>query len=45
VRLTQGPYTFVVKGDPGSSHKLIVQAYDYNPANAPAVQTITITFP
>ena len=45
MRLTQGPYTFTVKGDPGSTHKLIVQAYDYNPANAPAVQTVTITFP
>ena len=45
VRLTQGPFTFVVKGSPGSSHTLTVQAYDYNPANAPAVQTITITLP
>lgn len=45
VQLTQGPYTFVVKGQPGSSHTLNVQAYDYNPANAPAAQTITITFP
>ena len=45
VRLTQGPFTFVVKGSPGSSHTLTVQAYDYNPANAPAVQTIAITLP
>ncbi len=45
VRLTQGPFTFVVKGSPGSSHTLTVQAYDYNPANAPAVQTITVTLP
>ena len=45
VQLTQGPYTFVVKGQPGSSHTLNVQAYDYNPANAAAAQTITITFP
>jgi Bacterial Ig domain len=45
VQLTQGPYTFVVNGKSGSTHKLIVQAYDYNPANGPAVQTLTITFP
>ena len=45
VRLTQAPYTFVIKGSPGSSHTLTVQAYDYNPANAPAVQTITIKLP
>jgi membrane peptidoglycan carboxypeptidase len=45
VRLTQGPYTFVVKGPSGSTHALVVQAYDYNPANAPAVQTIAVTLP
>jgi len=45
VRLTQGPYSFTVKGASGSTHKLIVQAYDYNPANPPAVQTITVTLP
>jgi membrane peptidoglycan carboxypeptidase len=45
VRLTQAPYTFVVKGASGSTHTLTVQAYDYNPANAGAVQTITINFP
>ena len=45
VRVTAAPYTFVVKGAPGSPHALNVQAYDYNPANAPAVQTMTITFP
>ena len=45
VQVTQGPYTFVVKGQSGSTHMLTVQAYDYNPANAPAAQTITITFP
>jgi hypothetical protein len=26
-------------------HTLIAQAYDYNPANAPATQTLTITLP
>ncbi len=45
VRLTQGPYTFAIKGASGSSHTLNVQAYDYNPANAAAAQTITVTFP
>ncbi len=45
VRLTQAPYTFVVNGNPRSSHTLIVQAYDYNPANAPAAQTITVDLP
>jgi membrane peptidoglycan carboxypeptidase len=45
VRVTQAPYTFVVKGTSGSTHTLSVQAYDYNPANAGAVQTITVTFP
>jgi len=45
VRLTQGPYTFVVKGPSGSTHALVVQAYDYNPANAPAAQTIAVTLP
>ncbi len=42
---TQAPYTFVIKGASGSTHRLNVQAYDYNPANAPAVQTISITLP
>ena len=45
VRLTQAPYTFVIKGASGSTHTLNVQAYDYNPANAPAAQTITVTLP
>ena len=45
VRLTQAPYTFVVNGNPNSSHTLVVQAYDYNPANAPAAQTITVVLP
>jgi membrane peptidoglycan carboxypeptidase len=43
IRLTQAPYTFVIKGSAGSTHTLSVQAYDYNPANAPAVQTLTVT--
>ena len=45
IRLTQAPYTFVIKGSSGSTHTLTVQAYDYNPANAPAVQMITVTLP
>ena len=45
IRLTQAPYTFVIKGSSGSTHTLSVQAYDYNPANAPAVQTLTVTLP
>jgi hypothetical protein len=45
VRLTQGPYTFVIKGSSGSTHTLTVQAYDYNPNNAPATQMITVTLP
>jgi membrane peptidoglycan carboxypeptidase len=45
VRLTQGPYTFLIKGASGSTHTLNVQAYDYNPANGPAAQTITVTLP
>ncbi|HXL19720.1 MAG TPA: Ig-like domain-containing protein, partial [Streptosporangiaceae bacterium] len=45
VRLTHAPYTFVVKGTSGSTHTLNVQAYDYNPANAPAAQTISVTLP
>ena len=45
LRDSVAPYTFVVNGKSGSTHTLIVQAYDYNPANAPAVQTITVTFP
>ena len=45
IRLTQAPYTFVIKGSSGSTHTLTVQAYDYNPNNAPAVQMITITLP
>jgi membrane peptidoglycan carboxypeptidase len=43
IRLTQAPYTFLIKGSAGSTHTLSVQAYDYNPANAPAVQTLTVT--
>ncbi|HYM51662.1 MAG TPA: transglycosylase domain-containing protein [Candidatus Limnocylindrales bacterium] len=42
VRLTQGPFTLTVTGAPGSVHSLNVQAYDYNPANAPAAQTISV---
>ncbi len=45
VRLTQAPYTFVIRGSSGSTHTLSVQAYDYNPSNAPAVQTLTVTLP
>jgi membrane peptidoglycan carboxypeptidase len=45
IRLTQAPYTFVIKGSSGSTHTLTVQAYDYNPANAPAVQMITVNLP
>jgi membrane peptidoglycan carboxypeptidase len=45
IRLTQAPYTFAIKGSSGSTHTLSVQAYDYNPANAPAVQTLTVTLP
>jgi len=45
VRLSQAPYTFVVAGNPNSSHSLVLQAYDYNPANAPAAQTLTIKLP
>ena len=45
IRLTQAPYTFVIKGSSGSTHTLTVQAYDYNPTNAPAVQTISVTLP
>jgi hypothetical protein len=45
VRLSQGPFTFLIKGVSGSTHTLNVQAYDYNPANAPAAQTITVTLP
>lgn len=45
VKVTQSLYTFKVAGLSHSTHTLIVQAYDYNPANAPAAQTITITFP
>ena len=45
VRLTQGPYAFRVKGASGKTYALVVQAYDYNPANAPAVQTIAVTLP
>jgi hypothetical protein len=41
----QAPYSFSVTGKSGSTHTLIVQAYDYNPANPPAAQTITITLP
>jgi len=42
---TQAPYTFVIKGKSGSTHTMNVQAYDYNPANAPAAQMITVTLP
>ena len=42
---TQAPYTFTVSGKSGHTYTLTVQAYDYNPANAPAAQTITITLP
>jgi membrane peptidoglycan carboxypeptidase len=45
VRLTQAPYTFVIRGSSGSTHTLSVQAYDYNPSNAPTVQTLTVTLP
>lgn len=45
LRLTQAPYTFVVSGKSNSTHTLVVQAYDYNPANAPAAQTLTIKLP
>jgi membrane peptidoglycan carboxypeptidase len=45
IRLTQAPYTFVIKGSSGSRHTLSVQAYDYNPSNAPAAQTIIVTLP
>ena len=45
IRLTQAPYTFVIKGSSGSTHTLTVQAYDYNPSNAPAVQMITVNLP
>jgi membrane peptidoglycan carboxypeptidase len=45
VRLTQGPFTFLIKGASGTTHTLNVQAYDYNPNNAPATQTITVTLP
>ena len=45
VRVTQAPYTFVIKGSSGSTHTLSVQAYDYNPANAPAPGGVTVTLP
>jgi membrane peptidoglycan carboxypeptidase len=45
IKVTQAPYTFVIKGTSGSTHTLSVQAYDYNPNNSPAVQTISVTFP
>ncbi|HKV31533.1 MAG TPA: transglycosylase domain-containing protein [Candidatus Dormibacteraeota bacterium] len=45
IRLTQAPYTFAIRGSSGSTHTLRVQAYDYNPANGPAVQTLTVTLP
>jgi membrane peptidoglycan carboxypeptidase len=44
-RVTRAPYTFSVTGRPGSTHTIVVQAYDHNPANAPAVQTIKVTLP
>jgi membrane peptidoglycan carboxypeptidase len=42
VRRTGAPYTLTVTGTPGAVHSLVVQAYDYNPANAPAEQTISV---
>ena len=42
-RLSAGPYTFTVTGKPGSVHSVVVQAYNYNPANAPASQSVTVT--
>lgn len=45
VRLTQAPYTFIVNGTPNSRHTVVVQAYDYNPANAAAAQTVTVVLP
>jgi membrane peptidoglycan carboxypeptidase len=45
VRLTRGPYTFTIKGNPNSNHTLTVKAYDYNPSNPPAVQTLSVTLP
>jgi membrane peptidoglycan carboxypeptidase len=45
VRVTQAPYSFVVKGPSGTYRTINVQAYDYNPANGPAVQSILVTFP
>ena len=43
VRRTQAPYAFTVTGPPGAVHSVAVQAYDYNPANAPATQTVSVT--
>ena len=44
-RFTKGPYTFLITGHPNSTHSLLVQAYDYNPANEPASQTVIVTLP
>jgi 1A family penicillin-binding protein len=44
-RVSQAPYTFKVTGKPGSVHTVLVQAYDYNSANGPAVQTVKVTLP
>ena len=43
VRRSQAPYALTVSGVPGAVHSIVVQAYDYNPANAPAAQTISVT--
>jgi membrane peptidoglycan carboxypeptidase len=45
VRVTAAPYQLTVTGRPGSTHSLTVQAYDFNPDNGPAVQSITVTLP
>ena len=41
---TQAPYTFTVTGAAGSRHTVTAQAYNFNPSNAPASQTITLQF-
>ena len=43
VRRSQAPYALTVSGAPGTVHSIVVQAYDYDPANAPAAQTISLT--
>jgi hypothetical protein len=45
VRVTAAPYQLTVTGRAGSTHSLTVQAYDFNPDNGPAVQSITVTLP